>query len=58
MSRSIELTDDEIDVIEEAISELMPSPTLTGLKAKLGRAEPPIVEAAPHEDAEERGSEG
>ena len=67
MSRSIELTDDEIEAIEDAISELIPSPTLTALKAKLIRAEAeaPVTEAAPaaapvqHEDAaEERGSEG
>jgi hypothetical protein len=45
MSRSIELNEDEIEIIEEALSEMPTSDTLTGLKAKLVRAAEPAPEA-------------
>ena len=51
MSRSIELTDDEIELIEEAIAELPTSELLTGVKAKLIRAAEPAAEAT-HTHAE------
>jgi hypothetical protein len=45
MPRSIELNDEEIEIIEEALGEMPTSDTLTALKAKLVRAAEPAAEA-------------
>ena len=54
--RSIELTEEEIELIEESLAELPASDLLTGVKLKLIGAAIPADE--PHEAADERGSEG